>query len=111
MEVTLNKGLQDKLARRNSLKELSNRLVEQAREAGNVNITANYALLVYYKMKGCTLLKSFDAWKEEGFAVRKGSQGFPIWGSRKNKKREDGTEYEFCPVRYLFDESQVIKMN
>ena len=111
MEATFNKGLQDKLARRNSLKELSNRLVDQAREAGNVNISANYVLIVYYKSKGCTLLKSYEAWKEEGYAVRQGSQGYPIWGSRQSKQRPDGSTIEFCPVRYLFDESQVIKMN
>lgn len=111
MERTFRQSLHEKLQMRQNLKELSNRLLDVAHKAGNVVISANYVLKVYYHRKGAHNLRTFNQWKNDGYAVRQGEKGFPIWGSPKKGVNKDGEEYTYSPMLFLFDESQVVKAN
>ena len=71
----------------------------------------NSALLAMYKeldeLPEHTEFKLFGQWKKDGFKIKKGSKGYPVWGAPKEHTKQDGTTYEFFPVAYLFSEFQV----
>jgi len=83
--------------------------------------TVNEGLLfIYCEQTNCKSFRTFYQWKQDGYKVKKGSKGFAIWGSPKNlgdkKDNEEGKdkekdEFKYYPLCYLFNESQVEKIN
>ena len=86
----------------------------------------NEALIAYYsKETGATEWRTFKGWLDAGRPVRKGEQGFAIWGKPRRGKLPDGAAIggdlaaiaalngiepegpEFFPVAYLFHAGQV----
>ncbi|GHB44354.1 ArdC-like ssDNA-binding domain-containing protein [Mongoliitalea lutea] len=78
--------------------------------------TVNYMLIHHvYDTQGATELNTFHQWKEKGATIKKGAQGFAIWGQPINKQKKEGTgtpdpenDFEFFPMCYLFSDLQVI---
>lgn len=75
-------------------------------------------VMMYQKSTGFNDFKTFADWKKAGYSVNKGETGFPVWGKPRKVKQsmtdeEDrelvADEWEFYPVCYLFNESQVSK--
>lgn len=63
---------------------------------------------------------TFAGWRANGYKVKKGSHGLPIWASPRNgvdwekvpadstiKEGDNGELYEFFPICYLFSSEQV----
>ena len=109
--------------RRLELKKLS-RAFKPLVKAGKFRNT-NAALIAYYQdQTGQTDFRTFTAWKKEGQSVRKGEQGFPIWGTPRHLGIPEGARVselaqvammqgaevqgpEWFPVCYLFHAGQV----
>lgn len=83
--------------------------------------TVNYFLtnFIYPASEGTKVYKTFHEWKKEGATVKKGEKAFLIWGSPVNAKHQaeeqraegeenEGHEYEFYPLCYVFSENQVV---
>lgn len=97
--------------RREALKGLSNRLCEAAKKAGNVKVSCNYLLKVYYKkIESSSMLKTFEQWKDDGFTIREGAVGKPFWGAPIQKQRE-GQMITFCPIKYWFSDKDVVEQD
>ena len=71
---------------------------------------------IYAGETGRTEWKTFLGWKDAGFGVKKGEQGFAIWGRpiacRKGESSDERSEpagdaFEFFPLSYLFHAGQV----
>lgn len=98
-------------------------MVESAKtplEALNAaNTTLNYIVVGMYKKEtGHEHFKTFHDWKKEGYSVNKGATAFAVWGTPKRVKDTvetesgevlEGESWEFWPLCYLFNESQVAK--
>ena len=88
--------------------------------------TVNEALIAYYsKETGATDWRTFKGWIDAGRPVRKGEQGFAIWGKPRRGNLPEGAAIggdlaavamlagaepqgpEFFPVAYLFHAGQV----
>lgn len=74
----------------------------------------NEALVEMYKQEtGAKEFKTFWGWIQSGFAVKKGSKSFDVWG--KPLKRpvddsgEENKEFQFFPLCCLFGDHQVEK--
>lgn len=72
----------------------------------------------YINETGCSQFKTFHDWKKAGYKVNKGESGFSVWGTPKRVKDKveaadgevlEGESWEFWPLCYLFNESQVSK--
>ena len=83
----------------------------------------NDVLLVMHQLEtGCKVFKTFNAWREEGYKVIKGSSSYRVWGSPLKAKKDDKTApvvsgesetektFKFWPMCSLFNESQVEKI-
>lgn len=95
---------------REQLKELSNQLKPLVK-AGEFN-TVNEAIIeTTYKSAEHQEFKKFWDWKNAGYTILKGSKAFPIWAQPiKGKKKveiEEGKEFEFFPICFLFSNAQV----
>jgi hypothetical protein len=108
------------IAARKDLKERS-QLAKKARtKAGKEELPLNVFIIADYQADtGAQQFKTFGEWKKEGFKVKKGESGFPVWGTPKKitetVETEDGEKlesdpYEFWPMAYLFNETQVEKI-
>ena len=97
--------------KREALKGLSNRLCESARKAGNVKVSCNYLLKVYYmRIESSSMLKTFEQWKKDGFSIKPGAQGKPFWGAPKESVK-NGQTYSFCPISYWFSNLDVVEQD
>jgi hypothetical protein len=78
----------------------------------------------FYKKDGHEEFHLFWGWKEKGFKVKKGSEGFPVWSAKdkrvdvvhKKEPAEPGADPEeekmkYWPMAYLFSNLQVEPMN
>lgn len=117
---------EERLERRQALKELSKSLVamrESGEYMGNEDDTVNGLLRFYYACKGYKNLKTFREWKEAGYIVRKGEKSLLVWGApipskaekeRTEELKKEGKEEEakddYFPVCHLFGEAQVYKL-
>lgn len=79
-------------------------------------LSMNEILIEQYKAEtGCSQFKTFKAWKEAGYKIKKGSKGFPIFSRPiaviKAEKGKETTpeENKYFGTCYLFNESQVEK--
>lgn len=105
---------------RKQLIEISN-IAKKLREAEALEMTINEILLkIIYDTKEVKEFNTFNQWKERGYTIIKGSKAFLIWGQPVNKQKKDkakeqgkepeeGDEYEYFPVCYLFSDKQVYK--
>lgn len=90
----------------------------------DVFANVNEGILAHWRTEtGQTDFRTFKAWLEAGQPVRKGEQGFPIWGKPRHTKPQAGAGGdlaqlgalmgiepqgpEFFPVAYLFHAGQV----
>lgn len=87
---------------RNELKQITEAIVEQAKAQGREDYSINGLLRETYGLVGKKIY-SFDEWKEQNFSIIKGEHAHLFWG--KPKEGRDGRTW--CPVAFLFDESQV----
>lgn len=87
---------------RNELKQITNALVEQAQQQGRDNYSINGLLAEAYGITG-KKRHTFDEWKEQNFSIIKGEHAHLFWGQPK----ESANGKRWCPVAFLFDESQV----
>ena len=82
---------------------------------------------VFYTNAENSTFHSFNGWIDEGYKVKKGSKGFPIWGKKrsatakeaepetvptpKTEPKDTTTEtekkYKFWPIAYIFSNAQV----
>jgi len=96
---------------RAKLRELSN-VVKQAIDSGSMEVqTINQGLIELYKHQGHSEFKTFQQWRDEGKAVKRGSKAFLVWGSPKNIQHPDPEseedEFNYFPICYLFGDGQV----
>ena len=81
-------------------------LVEQGEQP-----SINSALLAIYReqqeLPKDTQFLLFGQWKARGYKIKKGSKGFAVWASPKEATKQDGTTYDYYPVAYLFNNTQV----
>ena len=103
----MNATTQEKIAAkmrdfRNDLKQITNALADQAKAQGRDNYSANTLLAECYGITGRKRF-TFDEWKQQNFSIIKGEHAHLFWG--KPKEGRDGENW--CPVIFLFDESQV----
>ena len=88
--------------------------------------TVNKVLIRDYQQStGASDFRTFKAWKEAGYSVKKGEKAFRVWGSPvrgKKKKAADSdveqsqeneadNEYKMFPMCCLFHQGQVEKMD
>lgn len=105
-------------------KAIRQRMIAEAETAEDelrAATTLNFIITGMYQSEtGCKEFKTFNDWKEAGYKVKKGMSGFPVWGTpkqiTKKLETEEGEELEsdpkeFWPMCYLFNESQVEKMD
>lgn len=105
---------------RRQLIEISN-IAKKLREAEGLDMTINEILLkIIYDTKEVKEFNTFHQWKERGYTILKGSKAFLIWGQpikgqkkdkaeEQGKEPEEGDEYEYFPICYLFSDKQVFK--
>lgn len=108
-------------AKRADLIALS-RAVKRAMESGQMPDaeTVNDGIVsIYQERTGKTDFRGFLRWTEEGFQVKKGEHGFPVWGKPRAAKPgesepgegggegEEGRAYRLFPLAYLFHAEQV----
>jgi len=81
-------------------------------------MSMNEMLVHTYKVQtGATFFRTFKAWKELGFFVKKGEKGFPIFSrpigviKTENGKEANQEDYSRFGTCYLFHENQVEKSN
>ena len=80
-------------------------------------VTFNQILVESYKIEtGANIFKTFKVWKEEGYKVKKGEKGFPVFSRpSKSLKEEQGKNTEgeksYFFTAYLFNELQVKSIN
>lgn len=87
---------------RNDLKQITDALVNQAKEQGREDYSINGLLAESYGITG-RKRQTFDEWKDQNYSIIKGEHAHLFWG--KPKEGRDGRTW--CPVAFLFDESQV----
>jgi len=74
-----------------------------------------YLVNMYKAQTGCINFRTFKAWKDAGFSIKKGSKGYPIFsrpiGIIKTEKGKEASEEDYSRFGtcYLFNESQVEK--
>ena len=107
-------------AKRADLIALS-KAVKRAMESGQFPDAekVNDAIIATYQAQtGQADFRSFAGWREEGFQVKKGEHGFPVWGKPRTATGstetapetggdEEGRAYRLFPLAYLFHGEQV----
>jgi hypothetical protein len=100
---------------------MTTRLKERAQQVKpmlllNQGLSMNELLILQYKAEtGCTIFRTFKAWKDQGFSVKKGEKGFPIFSrpiaaiKAEQGKEASPEENKFFGTCYLFNENQVEK--
>jgi len=86
-------------------------------------------MLLYQKKAGTEDFRTFSAWLQAGFKIKKGERGWIIWGQKRSapvpgqsvgaglapghpqQVDEMTAEYKFFPTCYLFNENQVEPIN
>lgn len=94
--------------KREELKSISKGFKILVKEGAISSINAGLA--GYYAQQGHKVLKTFKQWKEEGFAIKKGSKALLMWGEPKPTKKEEVSDEQketFFPLAYLFSDLQV----
>ncbi len=87
---------------RKQLADISAQLDVLATESGRKDYSYNQLLRECYQLQGKEL-HTFDGWKKRGASVRKGQHAYLFWGKPRKSQ-----EHHYCPVIFLFEESQVV---
>ena len=116
---------QDLRAKSQEAKAMREKMKKEAKTVSDkieaAETTLNYIIVNMYKNEtNCKVFKTFHDWKKAGYKVNKGVKGFAVWGTPKRIKDKletevgevlEGESWEFWPLCYLFNESQVTKNN
>jgi len=96
--------------RRAELRALSQQ-IKPLVKAGQFDSVNDGLVSIYSEETGQTTWHKFKEWRELGFQVQKGQQGFPVWATPRKMKQEEDTEEatgkSWFPVAYLFHAGQV----
>lgn len=96
--------------------ELFNLTVKLKPIADAEGVKVNALIIAHYaNTLGCAPsdLRTFWTWKEQGFKVKKGEKGFPIWSRPKDIIQTEKTGHEvnddtkFFGLAYMFHKGQV----
>lgn len=105
----------DKAERRQKLRDLTNKLKEEAKAYGILD-GANKLLIRYYKEQcGAPVLRTFDEWKAQGKNIRSGAAPFLLWDkmqpsnadSKEQADAEGRDQRTFFPMKFVYDIHQV----
>lgn len=95
---------------REHLKQLSTQLKPLVK-AGEFNSVNEAIINVAYKTPEHQEFKKFNDWKKAGYTILKGSKAFAVWAQpvkgKKKQEVEEGKEFEFFPICFLFSNNQV----
>ncbi len=106
-------------AKRAALKALSDE-VRPYVENGDFE-TINEAIIYHhYQGNEHTIFKSFNQWRKDGYQIKLGSKGYPVWSrpvsALKEEQKAQGKEQEveeedskMFRIAYLFSNAQVTK--
>lgn len=112
----IKRNLEEYKAKREQLVKLSNLAKIERQKSGHDELSLNFFIVEFYRLKQPGQYETFQEWKRQGKMVKKGEKGFPIWGkplSAQTKKNGEPVaeptekEADFFPICYLFHESQV----
>lgn len=104
--MTTNHKMKDKITNnREILKGISNELKKLVQE-GKFN-TINEALAQQEYKAPIKEFKTLQQWAKDGFNVIKGQKAFLFWGKPLERIDEEGKEFSFFPISYLFARHQV----
>jgi hypothetical protein len=95
------------LEKRKALQELTKQAQAMV-NAGTAN-KVNDALIIIYEMQGHTNCKSFNAWKREGYTVKKGEKALLLWGQPQKYTNKKAEADQFFPLAFVFSDMQVEK--
>ena len=107
-----------------NLSNLYRSSVHKKTDEENLCVNCNeFVLKTYTKETNAQVWKTFKAWKDAGFKVKKGEKGFPIWSKPIKAKtgketqaepptdsKTDKKEYSFFGIAYVFHNEQVEKI-
>lgn len=73
----------------------------------------SFIVELYQEQAGEGEFKTFGQWKRENRTIKKGEQGWPIWGQPLGTREDDKPEEKedenlYFPLCYLFHESQTV---
>jgi len=91
---------------REQLRNLTNSLVETAKNTGRQDVKCNQLLREAYDVIDKTL-DTFEGWNEKNYSILRGSKAYVFWGEPIPNK--DGS-FMYCPVKFMFSQDQV-KLN
>lgn len=114
---------QDLRAKSQEAKAMREKMKKEAKTVSDkieaAETTLNYIIVSMYENEtNCKVFKTFHDWKKAGYKVNKGVKAFAVWGTPKRIKDKleteagevlEGESWEFWPLCYLFNESQVTK--
>jgi len=104
-------ALTPKEERRKKLHELTDKLIEEAKGTGDSS-NRNQLLLRYYREQcGATVLRTMEAWAEQGKRIRKGAKAFLLWDKPQASADGNGDTGNFFPMKFVFDIRQVYSYN
>jgi hypothetical protein len=102
------------------LPEVKKFRIAQGRPLGKNEGIKNVDIFAYYQHIGKgQIFKTFQAWKKEGYHVKKGEKGLLCYGSKVEREKEQQPEqpnseskkYSFFPIGYVFSDLQVKNTN
>ena len=113
--------LRSKSQEAKAIRERMNNEAKTAAEAvAAAGLTLNSIIVEMYQNETtCKQFNTFHDWKKAGYKVNTGVKGFAVWGKPKRVKDTmkteegevlEGESWEFWPLCYLFNESQVTKI-
>ena len=93
--------------RRAKLRELSNTVKAQM-EAGEIKAdNINDGLIEHYKQEASDVFLTMEQWSKVGYSVKKGATSVQVWGKPKTKNGDNGEEFTYHPLVYLFSNRMV----
>lgn len=97
-----------KFDKREALKSLTNKLVEENTEEGK---SPNILLNTHYRKQDMKIrsLHTWEQWKSLGFNIIAGSKGYPFWSAPVEKTNASGETYKYFPINYWFSDLQVTR--
>lgn len=97
--------------RRKRLHDLTETLIEEAKGTGDSS-NRNQLLLRYYREQcGATVLRTLEAWAEQGKRIRRGAKAFLLWDKPQASTDTNGDAGNFFPMKFVFDIRQVYSNN
>lgn len=93
------------LQKREELKRMSAEIQKEVKRGDIASV--NDGLKHIYGMEGHEKFKTFEEWQAEGRRIIKGEQAMMLWGKPRTATNEQGEQYSYYPVKYVFSDKQV----